>query len=48
LDSQSFSRGSGQRPRIVYSNEMAVELVSGVPGAVAFVDAEQVPKGLKV
>ena len=28
--------------------EMAVELVSGMPGAVAFVDADQVPKGLKV
>jgi ABC-type phosphate transport system substrate-binding protein len=35
-------------PRIVYSNEMAVDLVSGTPGAVAFVDADHVPKGLKV
>jgi ABC-type phosphate transport system substrate-binding protein len=35
-------------PRIVYSNEMAAELVAQVPGAVAFVDASQVPKGLKV
>jgi hypothetical protein len=35
-------------PRIVYSNEMAVELALSVPGAVAFVDASQVPKGLKV
>jgi hypothetical protein len=35
-------------PRIVYSNEMAVELALAVPGAVAFMDAAQVPKGLKV
>ena len=35
-------------PRIVYSNEMAVEIASSMPGAVAFVDAAQVPKGLKV
>jgi hypothetical protein len=35
-------------PRIVYSNETAVELVASLPGAVAFVDATQVPKGLKV
>jgi len=35
-------------PRIVYSNETAAELTSAIPGAVAFVDATQVPKGLKV
>jgi len=35
-------------PKIVYSNEMATELVSAIPGSVAFVDATQVPKGLKV
>jgi hypothetical protein len=35
-------------PRIVYSDEMATELVGGIPGAVAFVDTAQVPKGLKV
>jgi hypothetical protein len=35
-------------PRIVYSNETATELVAALPGAVAFVDATQVPKGLKV
>jgi hypothetical protein len=32
----------------VYSNETAAELTSAIPGAVAFVDAAQVPKGLKV
>jgi hypothetical protein len=35
-------------PRIVYSNEMATELAAAMPGAVAFVEAPQVPKGLKV
>ena len=35
-------------PKIVYSNESATELVAAIPGAVAFVDATQVPKGLKV
>ena len=35
-------------PKIVYSNESATELVAAIPGAVAFVDAAQVPKGLKV
>jgi len=35
-------------PRIVYSNEMATELVAAIPGAVAFVATSQVPKGLKV
>ena len=35
-------------PRVVYSNEMAAELTSAVPGAVAFVEASHVPNGLKV
>lgn len=35
-------------PKIVYSNQMAAELVTALPGSVAFVDATQVPKGLKV
>lgn len=35
-------------PRIVYSNDMATELATTIPGAVAFVDASQIPKGLKV
>ena len=34
-------------PKIVYSGEMATELVSAIPGAVAFVPASKVPKGLK-
>ena len=35
-------------PRIVYSNEMATELVGVIPGAIAFVEATQIPKPLKV
>ncbi len=43
-----FRAEAASGPRIVYSNEMAAELASAIPGAVAFVDADQVPKGLKV
>ncbi len=35
-------------PKVVYSNEVATELVLALPGSVAFIDASQVPKGLKV
>lgn len=43
-----FRAEAASGPRIVYSNEMAVELASSIPGAVAFVEATQIPKGLKV
>jgi hypothetical protein len=43
-----FRAEAASGPRIVYSNEMATELAAQIPGAVAFVDATQVPKGLKV
>jgi len=43
-----FRAEAASGPRIVYSNEMAVDMVTGTPGAVAFVDADQVPKGVKV
>jgi ABC-type phosphate transport system substrate-binding protein len=43
-----FRAEAASGPRIVYSSEMAAELTSAIPGAVAFVDAAQVPKGLKV
>jgi hypothetical protein len=46
--SKVFRAEVSSGPKIVYSNEMATELVSAIPGAVAFVDASQVPKGLKV
>jgi hypothetical protein len=43
-----FREEATSGPRIVYSNEMATDLVAAIPGAVAFVEASQVPKGLKV
>ena len=43
-----FRAEAASGPRIVYSNEMAQELASAIPGAIAFMDAAQVPKGLKV
>ena len=43
-----FRAEAASGPRIVYSSEMATELASAMPGAVAFVEAPLVPKGLKV
>jgi hypothetical protein len=43
-----FRAEAASGPRIVYSNEMAAELTANIPGAVAFVEAGQVPKGLKM
>jgi hypothetical protein len=43
-----FRAEASREPRYVYSNETATELVGQIPGAVAFVEAAQVPKGLKV
>src|SRR5882724_10869168 len=46
--SKVFRADVSAGPKIVYSTEMANDLVTAIPGAVAFVDAAQVPKGLKV
>ena len=35
-------------PQIVYSNEMATDLVTAIPGSVSFVSATKVPSGVKV
>jgi ABC-type phosphate transport system substrate-binding protein len=35
-------------PKIVYSNDMQYELISGLPGAIGFMDARNVRPGLKV
>ena len=43
-----FRAEAASPPRVVCSTEMAAELAMSLPGAVAFVDAAQVPKGLKV
>jgi len=46
--SKVFRADAAAGPKIVYTNDMAVELVKAIPGAVAFVDAKKVPAGLKV
>lgn len=43
-----FRAEAASAPRTVYSNDMAAELVKAIPGAIAFVDASQIPAGLKV
>jgi len=43
-----FRADTALAPKIAYSNEMAIDLVSRVPGAIAFVPASQVSKGLRV
>jgi ABC-type phosphate transport system substrate-binding protein len=43
-----FRAEASSGPKIVYSNDMAAETALALPGAVAFMDASQVPKGLKV
>jgi hypothetical protein len=45
--SKVFRADVSAGPKIVYSGEMATELVSAIPGAVAFLPASKVPKGLK-
>jgi hypothetical protein len=43
-----FRAENAATPKAVYSNEMAVSLVNSIPGSVAFIEASQVPKDLKV
>lgn len=43
-----FRAEAASPPKIVYSNDMQFELVSAIPGAIGFVDARNVPSGLKV
>jgi len=35
-------------PKVVFSSEMALELLVLIPGSITFVKADQIPKGLKV
>jgi len=35
-------------PKIVYSNDLQYDLVTAMPGAIAFVDARNLRSGLKV
>jgi hypothetical protein len=43
-----FRAEAASPPKIVYSNDMQYELVVGLPGAIAFMDARNVRPGLKV
>jgi ABC-type phosphate transport system substrate-binding protein len=43
-----FRAESASAPKAVYSNDMANDLVSAVPGAIAFIDAREVRPGAKV
>jgi hypothetical protein len=43
-----FRAEAATAPKIVYSNDMQYELVTAMPGAIAFVDARNVRPGLKV
>ena len=43
-----FRADTALAPKIVYSTTMAIDLASSTPGAITFVDASQVGRGLKV
>jgi ABC-type phosphate transport system substrate-binding protein len=43
-----FRAESATAPKVVYSNDMANELVAALPGAIAFVDSRDVKPGTKV
>jgi hypothetical protein len=43
-----FRAEAASPPKIVYSNDMQYELISGIPGAIGFMDARNVRPGLKV
>ncbi len=43
-----FRAESASAPKVVYSNDMANELVSAIPGAIAFIDSRQVRPGAKI
>jgi len=43
-----FRADATSGPRTVSSNEMAAQLALSIPGAIAYMDASQIPAGLKV
>jgi ABC-type phosphate transport system substrate-binding protein len=43
-----FRADSTSPPKIVYSNDMAKQLVSSIPGAIAFISSSDVGPGVKV
>ncbi|MGH9501304.1 MAG: hypothetical protein ACRD20_00480 [Terriglobales bacterium] len=43
-----FRAESATAPKVVYSNDMANQLLTAIPGAIAFVDSKDVKPGTKV
>jgi ABC-type phosphate transport system substrate-binding protein len=43
-----FRAESASAPKVVYSNDMANELVTAIPGAIAFIETREVRPGSKV
>jgi ABC-type phosphate transport system substrate-binding protein len=43
-----FRAESATAPKVVYSNDMANQLVTALPGAIAFIDSKEVKPGAKV
>jgi len=43
-----FRAESATAPKVVYSNDMANQLVTAIPGAIAFIDSKEVKPGSKV
>lgn len=43
-----FRAEAATAPKVVYSNDMANQLVTAIPGAIAFIDSKEVKPGSKV
>lgn len=43
-----FRAEAASAPKIVYSNQMQAQLVTAVPGAIAFMEANEIPQGVRV
>lgn len=43
-----FRAEAATAPKVVYSNDMANQLVTAIPGAIAFIDSKDVKPGTKV
>ena len=43
-----FRAEAATAPKVVYSNNMANQLLTAIPGAIAFVDSKDVKPGTKV
>lgn len=46
--SKVFRAETPTGPKIVYSSDMAADLVEQIPGSITFIDVSQVPEGAKV